>query len=94
LTVEEFPNFLESYEAFNVQFPKNVSDSQLGSRIIPKDLLINNNTELVNIFRKAVSLGATMVAQGVDVSKQANETDYTSINPARRNGAFSAIFTT
>jgi hypothetical protein len=90
----EFPNFYDSYKPFNMIIPKNVSDSQLGGRLIPKELVLRNNTELISIFRKVVSLGASFVAQAVDISKFANETEYTSINPTRRAAAFNAIFST
>jgi hypothetical protein len=74
--------------------PKNVSQSQLGSRLIPKEILIHNNTELVNIFRKVVDLGHDFLGTAVDASEFASDTEHTSVDPARRSAAFSAIFGT
>lgn len=94
LTVQEFPNFLDSYTNFNLALPKNVSQSQLGSRLIPKTLARQNHTQVTKIFRKVIDMGASLVVTAVDISKHANETEHTSINPARREAAFSAIFST
>jgi len=91
--VDEFPNFFASYKEYNIKLPKNVSNSQLGSCLIQRELLMQNFTELTNIFfGKVIGLGATMAATAVDVSKNGNETEHTSVDPARRNAAFSAIF--
>jgi hypothetical protein len=77
-----------------MMLPKNVSQSQLGSRLIPKDLLLQNNTELVGIFRKVVGLGHDFLGTAVDASTSAGAGEDTSVDPARRNAAFSAIFGT
>jgi len=74
--------------------PKNVSQSQLGSRLIPKDLLLHNNTELIEIFRKVVSLGHDFLGTAVDASLSGSAIEDTSVDPTRRNAAFSAIFGT
>ncbi|KAI5242565.1 FAD binding domain protein [Aureobasidium subglaciale] len=89
----EFSNFYDSYKAYNMRFPKNVSTTQLGSRLIPRDVLIHNNTELTDALRKGVDRGAYVVATAVDASL-GNNTDYGSVNPNRRQAAFSAIFAT
>ena len=94
LSLNEYPNFYDSYKAYNAVIPKNVSQSQLGSRLIPKDLLLQNNTELVNIFRKVVDLGHDFLATAVDASRFEDANRHTSVNPARRLAAFSAIFGT
>jgi len=77
-----------------MNLPKNVSQNQLGSRLIPKELLLHNNTELVNIFRKVVDLGHDFLGTAVDASGSADATKHTSVDPARRLAAFSAIFGT
>jgi hypothetical protein len=77
-----------------MMLPKNVSQSQLGSRLIPKEVLLHNSTELVNIFRKVVNLGHDFLGTAVDASRFADATQYTSVDPARRLAAFSAIFGT
>jgi len=93
-SLDEYPNFYDSYKAYNAMIPKNVSQSQLGSRLVPKDLLLQNNTELVNIFRKVVDLGHDFLATAVDASKFEEANSHTSVDPARRMAAFSAIFGT
>jgi hypothetical protein len=93
-SVGEYSSFYDSYKAYNVMLPKNVSQSQLGSRLIPKEVLLQNNSELVNIFRKIVDLGHDFLGTAVDGSKFANENHHTSVDPARRLAAFSAIFGT
>ena len=77
-----------------MMLPKNASQSQLGSRLIPKEVLLHNNTRLVNIFRKVVNLGRDFLGTAVDASKFADATQHTSVDPARRLAAFSAIFGT
>lgn len=77
-----------------MMLPKNVSQSQLGSRLIPKDVPLRNNTELVNIFRKVVNLGHDFLGTAVDASRFADATEHTSVDPVRRLAAFSAIFGT
>jgi hypothetical protein len=93
-SVDEYPSFYDSYKAYNMMLPKNVSQSQLGSRLIPKEVLLQKNTELVNIFRKVVNLGHDFLGTAVDASRFADENHYTSVDPARRLAAFSAIFGT
>ena len=93
--MDEYPNFYDSYKAYNMMLPKNVSQSQLGSRLIPKDLLARNNTELVEIFRDVVRRGHDFLGTAVDASQpDANDDDQTSVDPTRREAAFSAIFGT
>jgi hypothetical protein len=77
-----------------MMLPKNVSQSQLGSRLIPKEVLLHNNTELTNIFRKVINLGHDLLGTAVDASRFAGVTQHTSVDPARRLAAFSAIFGT
>jgi hypothetical protein len=77
-----------------MMLPKNVSQSQLGSRLIQKEVLLKNNSELVNIFRKVVNLGHDFLGTAVDASQFADATQHTSVDPARRLAAFSAIFGT
>jgi hypothetical protein len=77
-----------------VMLPKNVSQYQFGSRLIPKDVLLRNNTELVKIFREVIKLGHVFLGTAVDVSQQAGIADSTSVDPSRRKAAFSAIFAT
>jgi hypothetical protein len=76
-----------------MEFPKNVSTTQLGSRLIPGDVLVNKNTDLTNVLREGVNRGAYVVATAVDASL-GNNTDYGSVNPDRRHAVFSAIFAT
>jgi hypothetical protein len=77
-----------------MMLPKNVSQSQLGSRLIPKEILLQKNTKLVNIFRKVVNLGYDFLGTAVDASNFEDTTHHTSVDPARRLAAFSAIFGT
>jgi hypothetical protein len=93
-SLDEYSSFYDSYKAYNMMLPKNVSQSQLGSRLIPRDVLLQNNTELVNIFRKVVNLGHDFLGTAADASKFADENQHTSVDPARRLAAFSAIFGT
>jgi hypothetical protein len=57
-------------------------------------MLPKNNTELVNIFRKVVNLGHDFLGTAVDASKFEDAAQHTSVDPARRLAAFSAIFGT
>jgi hypothetical protein len=93
-SIDEYPSFYDSYKAYNMMLPKNVSQSQLGSRLIPKEVLLQKNTELVNIFRKVVNLGHDFLGTAVDASKFEDAAQHTSVDPARRLAAFSAIFGT
>jgi hypothetical protein len=77
-----------------MMLPKNVSQYQFGSRLIPKNVLLQNNTELIKIFHEVIRLGYIFLATAVDASRSADITEHTSVDPSRRKAAFSAIFAT
>lgn len=77
-----------------MMLPKNISQSQLGSRLIPKEVLLQKKTELVKIFRKVVDLGHDFLGTAVDASRFADAIQHISVDPARCLAAFSAIFGT
>nr|POE87418.1 fad-linked oxidoreductase zeb1 [Quercus suber] len=93
-TLQDYPNFLDSYKAYNLQLPKKVADSQLGSRLIPRNLVLHNNTRLVDTFREIIAMNTEMVFTAVDALKFGSETAHTSVDPMRREAAFSAIIST
>ncbi|KAK4951391.1 hypothetical protein LTR10_010365 [Elasticomyces elasticus] len=93
--ITEFDSFLPSYEAYNLAAPKNVSNSPpLASRLVPRATLDQNLTQLTSVFREMQSRGVTLVGTAVNISQQGFAADQTSVDPARRNAAFSAIFAT
>lgn len=92
-SVDEFPTFYDSYKSYNIP-SESVGETQLGSRLIPRDVIINNGTDLINIFRSVVSQGVVWSGTAVNVSRHANETEHTSVDPARRNAVYSVILQT
>jgi hypothetical protein len=77
-----------------MMLPKNISQYQFGSRLIPKTVLLRNNTELTKIFREVIRLGYVFLGTAVDVSQHGGIAGDTSVDPSRRKAAFSAIFAT
>jgi hypothetical protein len=93
-SLSEHPDFLSRYKAYNLNFPKLVSKTQLGGRLIPKDIVAQNSTELVKIFRKIVAGGNSVGGTAVGVSLLAGTKEFNSVDPARRKAAFSALLET
>lgn len=93
LHIGEFPTFLDSYNAYDP--PWNVSEEQLGGRLIPRSLLENNLTALVEAERKIIDIApAGSIISAVCVNVSVANASMNSVNPAWRTAIFDAVLGT
>ena len=97
---QHFPTFLEYYQKMSLH-PANVSDFQMGGRLIPRSLvqpdptpgIQSRTSELVSAIREIISHGDT-VFSGVsfNVANSAPSPSTVSANPYWREALYSAVF--
>ena len=86
--VEDFPNYLDSYKAMTP--PSNITEFQLGGRLIPRSLVKSNSHGLTAALRTINANGAVISGVSVNVSQNAGTPD-NSVNPAWRDAVFDAV---
>ncbi|KAL1961987.1 hypothetical protein VTN77DRAFT_722 [Rasamsonia byssochlamydoides] len=89
--IDDFPTFYDSYKAMTP--PSNITDFQLGGRLIPRSVLDSNPHGLVTALRSASDHGTLVSGVAVNVSRQAHIPD-NGVNPALRNAAISIVIGT
>ncbi|KAL9611873.1 MAG: hypothetical protein Q9204_008992, partial [Flavoplaca sp. TL-2023a] len=65
--LNEFPSFLDSYDAMNPPIP--TSQIQIGGRLIPRSLVLNNNSVLTDALRTMNNKGGGATGLALNVSK-------------------------
>jgi FAD binding domain/Berberine and berberine like len=89
---QEFPTFLQSYNAMTSRW--NVSDYQLGGRLIPRSLVMKNNDALVAAIRSIVDAGTIISGVSVNVARGVAAPDAVAVNPYWRRTIFMAVLGT
>ncbi|KAH8691854.1 hypothetical protein BGW36DRAFT_400031 [Talaromyces proteolyticus] len=88
--IEDFPSYYESYQVMNPV--SNITEAQLGGRLIPRSLLDSSPGVIMNAFRNILTLKNTALLSGVsvNVSRQA-DVQRNSVNPAWRDAAIDLV---
>jgi Berberine and berberine like len=88
----EYSTFLQSYNAMNT--PWNVSQYQLGGRLIPRSLVEKNNNALVAAIRNIVDAGTLLSGVAFNVARSVSAPDAVAVNPYWRETIFKAVLGT
>ncbi|KAL8728061.1 MAG: hypothetical protein Q9166_005661 [cf. Caloplaca sp. 2 TL-2023] len=90
--IDEFPTFYDSYKSYNV--PVNVSQLQIGGRLIPRSLVENNISTLIQAEQSIVGSGIGAILSGVCINVSVADPAINSINPVWRTALFDAVIGT
>ncbi|KAK2591115.1 hypothetical protein QQS21_011203 [Conoideocrella luteorostrata] len=87
---KDYGNFQDAYHTLNPQM--NVTEVNLGGRLIPRSLIKSNNsaTDLINAIKYIIDSGAIFAAMCLNASKE--PTSPNSVLPAWRDTLFLAFF--
>ncbi|KAK3114359.1 hypothetical protein LTR53_007396 [Teratosphaeriaceae sp. CCFEE 6253] len=87
-----FPGYLQEYHA--MQGPINVGIAQYGGRLIPRDVVLHDNSALTDAYRFINNHGGQFIGVGVNVSmKVAGDVD-NAVNPGWRTALIDTVLTT
>lgn len=93
LSTTEFTSFYDSYVAYNA--PWNVSNAQLGGRLIPKSLIEDNSTALLDALRTLTdNFGIEVSGVTLNVSQGTSAPGGNSVNPIWRTAVFDCVLGT
>lgn len=84
----QYPTFLSSYEVLQKTGSWNVSDYNLGSRLIPRDLVTQNTEAVVEAIRY-ISSQTLMSGVSYNLSRSVSSPDDVAVNPYFRRALFS-----
>jgi hypothetical protein len=87
---EEFSSYLRYYQAMTPPWAT-VAKVQIGGRLIPREVVEQQNAELMKITRDVVDDGAMYVGLAFNVSKSVPSPDYVSANPNWRKCIISTV---
>ena len=90
--IGEFPTYYDSYKAYNP--PWNVSQYQIGGRLIPRSLVENNVSALVQAERQIIGKDPAFIMSGVCVNVSVPNPNINSVNPYWRTALFDAVIGT
>lgn len=90
--IDEFPTFYDSYKSYNP--PWKVSQYQIGGRLIPRSLVINNLSALVRAERRILTGVDGVIMTGVSVNVSSANPAMNSVNPYWRTALFDAVIGT
>ncbi|KAL8996990.1 MAG: hypothetical protein Q9169_003641 [Polycauliona sp. 2 TL-2023] len=90
--IGEFPTFYESYQSFDP--PWNVSQYQIGGRLIPRTLVKNNLVGLIEAERQILESSPGLLISGVCVNVSVANPAINSVNPYWRTALFDAVIGT
>ncbi|RJE17854.1 isoamyl alcohol oxidase [Aspergillus sclerotialis] len=79
--IREFPSFWASYQEMNP--PSNITEFQLGGRLMPRSTIENNTTALINSLQKIIQYGAIVSGISLNVSRILPPDN--AVNPAWRD---------
>ncbi|KAJ5669803.1 FAD-linked oxidoreductase sor8 [Penicillium macrosclerotiorum] len=88
--INNFSTFWESYGAMNP--PSNITEAQLGGRLIPRKTLESNPDGLISALKSIAALGVVISGVSLNVSRAA--LPYNAVNPAWREAAISVVLGT
>ena len=86
--IDEFDTYLDAYHA--VIPVNNVTEYNVGGRIIPRSLVETNSTALVDTFKYIIDEGAIISGVSVNVSSQPLDVQ-NSATPAWRTSIFNIV---
>lgn len=90
--VKQFPNY---FEEFNTMFaPIQVGIAQYGGRLVPRSVVLSNNSAVTDAYRKIANGGGAFFIVGINVSKSVAGDVYNSVNPAWRDTLLDTVITT
>lgn len=90
--IKQFPNYFEEY---NTMFPPiGVGIAQYGGRLVPRSVVLQNNSAVTNAYRKIADGGGAFVVIAVNVSTAVSGDVYNSVNPAWRDTLLDTVVTT
>ena len=92
LNIGEFPTYYDSYKAYDP--PWNVSQYQIGGRLIPRSLVEDNISALVQAERKIMNSGIGAIMSGVCLNVSVPDPTVNSVNPYWRTAMFDAVIGT
>ncbi|KAL8951590.1 MAG: hypothetical protein Q9222_002445 [Ikaeria aurantiellina] len=92
LNINEFPTYFDSYQWYDP--PSNVSQYQIGGRLIPRSLVQENVSALIQAERQIVSSSIGAVLSGVCVNVSVADPTMNSVNPYWRTALFDAVIGT
>ncbi|KAL8906001.1 MAG: hypothetical protein Q9207_002286 [Kuettlingeria erythrocarpa] len=87
--IGEFPTYYDSYSSFDP--PWNVSNYQIGGRLIPRSLVQNNISALVQAERQIIGSGIGAIMSGVCLNVSVSNSAINSVNPEWRTAIFDAV---
>ncbi|KAL6720635.1 hypothetical protein ACLMJK_002560 [Lecanora helva] len=90
--VDEYPTFYDSYKSYDP--PVNVSQYQIGGRLIPRTLVQKNISALVSAERSILGSGSVAFISGVCVNVSVTDPTMNSVNPIWRTSLFDAVVAT
>ena len=90
--IDEFSTFYQSFKMYNP--PTNVSQLQIGGRLIPRSLVENNISALVRAERRIIDSGVGAILSGVCVNVSIANPAINSVNPYWRTAIFDATIGT
>ena len=90
--IGEFPTYYQSYMQYDP--PWNVSQDQIGGRLIPRSLVQQNGSALVQAQRKIIDTGAVMSGVAINVSQAVSSPDANAVNPYWRTALFDMVIGT
>ncbi|KAI4146181.1 MAG: hypothetical protein LQ341_002161 [Variospora aurantia] len=90
--IDEFPTFHDSYRSYN--FPVNVSQLQIGGRLIPRSLVQNNISSLLHAQRSILGAGIGAIVTGVCVNVSVADPAVNAVNPVWRTSLYDAVIST
>ncbi|KAI4173735.1 MAG: hypothetical protein LQ343_002738 [Gyalolechia ehrenbergii] len=90
--IGEFPTYYDSYNSFDP--PWNVSQYQIGGRLIPRSLVQQNVSALVEAERQIIGGSPGIIMSGVCVNVSVANPAMNSVNPYWRTSLFDAVIGT
>ena len=87
--IGDFPTYYDSYKSFDP--PWNVSQYQIGGRLIPRSLVENKVSALVQAERQIMGTGIGAIMSGVCLNVSGANTTMNSVNPYWRTAIFDAV---
>lgn len=89
--IEEYSTFYDAFEAMNP--PNNVTEFQLGGRLIPRSIIEQNASGLIAALQTVNNNGAVISGVSVNATKKAGYPP-NAVNPAWRTAAIDLVFGT
>ncbi|KAJ5302084.1 FAD linked oxidase N-terminal [Penicillium antarcticum] len=95
LNITQSPSYFQHYMQLIEPNPTQlVQNAQYGGRLIPLDVIQQNNSQLTDAVQRLTADGVTFVGIGLNVSSSVTGTIWNSVLPAWRTAAMSVILST